>query len=175
MSVRSAGAIFPGAPFEPTTADPMTEGIGPGAYANRADRPDLTVGNVPKIVPLRAAPGFYLEPRDPDPRGMPVIGMDGVVAGVVAEVWVDRSEPQLRYLEVELAGDARRVLLPIMYARINEKAGHIKVKAVKAHQFAGVPAIKDPDTVTLLEEDKIMAYFAGGYLFADPSRQDPLF
>jgi photosynthetic reaction center H subunit len=27
--------------------------------------------------------------------------------------------------------------------------------------------------VTLLEEDKIMGYFGGGYLYATPERQEP--
>src|SRR5262245_38179909 len=46
----SAG--FPGAPLIPE-GDPMTAGVGPGAYAERADVPDLTSHGAPKIVPLR--------------------------------------------------------------------------------------------------------------------------
>jgi photosynthetic reaction center H subunit len=50
----------------------------------------------------------------------------------------------------------------------------VTVKALKASQFAGVPATKDPDRVTLLEEDKIAGYYGGGTLFATPQRSEPL-
>jgi photosynthetic reaction center H subunit len=38
-----------------------------------------------------------------------------------------------------------------------------------------VPAIRDASQVTLLEEEKVMAYFGAGLLYAEPSRVDPLF
>ena len=43
-----------------------------------------------------------------------------------------------------------------------------------ADQFADVPTLKSPDQVTKLEEDKITAYFAGGHLYADARRLEPL-
>ena len=46
--------------------------------------------------------------------------------------------------------------------------------AITAAQFADVPALKNPDQVTRLEEDKITGYFAGGHLYAMPHRQEPL-
>ena len=163
----------PGAPYVPGS-DPMREGVGPGAFANRADRPDLTLHGTPKIVPMRIDANFYLEPRDPDPRGMAVVGADGMVAGTVADVWVDRSEPQLRYLEVQLASSGRAVLLPIGYCRIRGRERAVHVKSIRAAQFDGVPGVRNPEQVTLLEEDMIMAYYAGGYLYADESRLGPL-
>ncbi|MEM9223995.1 MAG: photosynthetic reaction center subunit H, partial [Pseudomonadota bacterium] len=42
-----------GTPYEPT-GNPMLDGIGPGAYAERADVPDVTLEGEVKIVPLRA-------------------------------------------------------------------------------------------------------------------------
>ena len=33
---------------------------------------------------------------------MTVLGADGKVGGTVRDVWVDRSEPQIRYFEVEV-------------------------------------------------------------------------
>ncbi len=91
-----------GAPFEPT-GNPMLDGVGAASYAMRADEPDLAYDDgLPKIVPLRAAPGFFLATEDPDPRGMVVIGADRRSAGIVRDVWVDRSETIARYLEVEL-------------------------------------------------------------------------
>ena len=58
---------------------------------------------------------------DPDPRGMSVVGADGSVAGTVRDLWVDRSEVVIRYLEVEVAAPAsagaRHVLLPVNFAQ----------------------------------------------------------
>ena len=168
---------WPGAPLEPT-GDPMLAACGPGSYAQRADTPDQLLHGGPKIVPLRVASDFSIETRDPDPRGMPVIGCDRKQAGVVSDVWVDRSEVLIRYLEVQLpgSGDAggKRVLLPINFARINRRKGVVEVNALQSHQFVNVPALKNPDQVTLLEEDKVCAYYGAGTLYATPQREEPL-
>jgi photosynthetic reaction center H subunit len=169
-------APWPGAPLTPT-GDPMVEGVGPGAYAERPDHPDLTLEGEPRIVPMRVARDFWVEERDPDPRGADVIGADGRVAGKVSDVWVDRSEPQVRYLEVNVAADgatARSVLLPITMARVDARGGQVKVASILAEQFANVPALRQPDQVTLLEEDKICAFYASGHLYATPSRTEAL-
>lgn len=163
--------VWPGAPLEPN-GDPLLAGVGPSSYAERDDHPDLTVDGEPKIVPLRAAPAFFLEKRDPDPRGKPVKGADGKVAGVVKDAWIDKSEYIMRYYEVALAGSERTVLVPSNFARVNDR--ELRVHALMAHQFAGAPAIKNADTITLLEEDKLCGYFGGGRLYAEPSRQEPL-
>ncbi len=83
-------ALWQGAPLIPL-GDPMLDAVGPGAYAMRQNVPDRTFEGHLKIVPLRAAPGLTLEERDPDPRGMTVVGADGVAAGTVSDVWVDRG------------------------------------------------------------------------------------
>lgn len=166
-------AGFPGAPLQPT-GDPMVDAVGPASYAQRADEPDRTVEGEPKIVPLRVATDHVLESRDPDPRGMPVIGADGQRGGTVRDVWVDRSEALIRYLEVETgAGDStRRVLLPMNFARV--KPGGVHVKSVLSTHFAKVPGLRNPDLVTLLEEDKIVGFYGGGHLYALPSRTEPV-
>jgi photosynthetic reaction center H subunit len=48
------------------------------------------------------------------------------------------------------------------------------VHAILAEQFANVPKTRNPDQVTLLEEEKIMAYYGGGLLYATPDRMEPL-
>lgn len=161
------------------TGDPMRDGLGPAAWANRHDVPDRTVHGEAKIVPLRAAPGFHIDRRDPDPRGLPVRACDGAVAGTIVEVWVDRSEPQARYYQVRLAAGRRDVLLPTGFVQwpnfgLFGRMDHVKVKAITAAQFAHVPGIRRDDQITLLEEDRIMAYFAGGHLYATRSRAEPL-
>lgn len=157
----------------PVPGDPMTAGLGPGAWANRSDHPDLTLDGRPKIVPIRADTTFYLDARDPDPRGMEVIGFDGEVAGTVAEVWVDRSEPQVRYLEVLVEATGRLVLLPITFSRFDVARRRVRVQSIKAAHFAQVPTTRSFNEVTLLEEDKIQAFYGAGTLYADPSRIEP--
>jgi len=168
-------APWPGAPLSPT-GDPMLAGVGPGAYAERADVPDLTIDGEPKIVPLRAAPGFGVEARDPDPRGMQVVGCDGAVGGTVRDLWVDRADMMFRYLEVDVdtATGPRNVLLPLNFAQIDARRRRIRVNAVKGEHFAGAPARANPDQVTFLEEERCVAYYGAGLLYADVSRQEPL-
>jgi photosynthetic reaction center H subunit len=155
-------------PRPPSTGTPQ----GPGAWAERRDIPDVTVTGTARIVPLRADPTFSVAVQDVDPRGLPVVGGDGRTGGTVREMWVDRSEVLFRYLEVEAEGGAR-VLLPVNVARIGKRA--VVVDAIFGRDFAGVPTTRDPDTVTLLEEERIQAYSGAGTLYASPERSEPLF
>ena len=166
-------ANFPGAPLEPT-GNPMNDAVGPAAYALRANTPDLTVDGEVKIVPMRVAKTFSITDRDPDPRGMQVIGADGAVAGTVRDVWVDRSEIMIRYLELDLKGGNDRVLLPWNFTRVDRTRRTIKVKSILASQFAKVPQLANANQITLREEDRICAYYGGGHLYAVPSRTEPL-
>ena len=62
---RSAG--WPGAPLEPT-GNPMLDGVGPAAYALRADTPDLTFEAAStEIVPLRVAADHLDRRGEPRP------------------------------------------------------------------------------------------------------------
>lgn len=159
-----------GAPLEPV-GDPLLAGVGPGAWAQRADHPDMTHEGQVKIVPLRAATDHGVAVQDVDPRGLPVYGADGEVAGSVKDLWVDRSEMMFRYIEVDLP-NGRSVLLPVNFSRIRKNG--IFVHALLAAQFANVPGTRDPEQITLLEEEKITAYFGAGLLYATPQRQEPL-
>jgi photosynthetic reaction center H subunit len=190
-------AAWPGAPLEPI-GDAMRDGVGPGSWVLRADTPDLTLDGLPKIVPLRIASGeklvthatqgteasppptsgryhhFTLSPRDPDPRGMQVIGADHGVAGVVTDVWIDVSEVMIRYLEVQVAGTSTTVLLPMPFALIKKRYRDdvVHVRSILASQFAGVPKLANPEQVTFREEDRICAYYGGGTLYATPLRRE---
>jgi photosynthetic reaction center H subunit len=154
--------------------DPMGQNIGPGAWAERSDTPDLTFHGTPKIVPMSAAEGFSVATEDADPRGMSVVGCDGKIGGTVTEIWVDRSEPQIRYLEVETVMTRRHVLLPMGFAKIKQSTGEVRVHAVAGHHFERVPATANPGLVTLREEDQIAGFYGGGFLYAEPSRQEPM-
>ena len=123
-------------------------------------------------MPLRLAAEFDVSGKDPDPRGLPVLGADGEVGGTVVDLWVDHAESLFRYLEVEApAGRARAAADQL---RTRAQRPRCRVRAILGGQFAAVPATRDADQVTLLEEEKIMAYYGAGTLYAEPSRQEPL-
>lgn len=169
-------AAWPGAPMVPT-GNPLVDGVGPAAWANRRDEPEVTWEGEPAIQPLSLVDGTFVDPHDRSPIGMPVIAADGVSPGTVREIWTDRSEPQIRYLELDVpSADAGKgpVLLPMGFARIDVRRGVVRVKALLARQFADVPRTRNRDTITKLEEDKITAYFAGGHLYATPARLGPV-
>jgi photosynthetic reaction center H subunit len=173
-------ARFSGAPYTPTGANPMLDSIGPGSWAERADVPDLTVHGAPKVVPMRAAHEFSFAEGDMNPLGMRVVGHDSVIAGRVADVWVDTAEQMIRYLEIETGeGKAkRRALVPFNFCVIKtprDKEKIFYVHAITGGQFADVPATKQAEQVTFLEEDKIMAYFGSGLLYSTPKRLGPKF
>jgi photosynthetic reaction center H subunit len=162
-----------GAPLV-ATGNPMLDAVGPASYAERANHPDFTIDGLPMIVPLRAAPGFTVSSKDADPRGMTVLGGDGEIGGVIRELWVDRAEPQIRYLEVETPAARRKVLLPMTFAKIDASRARVNVRSILGAQFATVPGLSNPDQITRREEDQICAYYAGGTLFATAKRSEPL-
>jgi photosynthetic reaction center H subunit len=161
-----------GAPLVPTGDNPMLDGVGPGAWADRADVPDMDFEGHFKILPLRLATDFRVSDKGADPRGLTVFGADDEVGGTVVELWVDQAESLFRYLEVETAGGGRRVLVPVNFARIRKD--RVVVRAILGAHFAAVPGTRSADQVTQLEEEKIMAYFGAGLLYAESSRIDPL-
>jgi photosynthetic reaction center H subunit len=165
-----------GAPLEPT-GDPMLGGVGPGAWAERANRPDLTFDGSNKLVPLRLAGDYGVSFQDVDPRGLTVHGADGEPGGTVVDLWVDMAEALFRYLEVELAGGSRRVLVPMNFARVRRdrvRGDRVVVQALYGQHFAAVPATAHHDQVTMLEEERIQAYFGAGTLYADPRRAESM-
>jgi photosynthetic reaction center H subunit len=98
------------------------------------------------------------------------------MGGIVTDVWVDRAEALIRYLEVEVttSGGPRRVLLPMTFAVVDRRRNRVYVDAILGSQFADVPVTKSPDQVTKLEEDRIVGYYGAGTLYATPARQEPL-
>jgi photosynthetic reaction center H subunit len=162
---------WPGEPLD-VTGDRLTSGVGPASIAQRADRPDLDMHGAPRIVPLRAiGHPVDVHANDVDPRGLPVYGLDGGKAGTVKELWMDKAESCLRYLEIDLAGGAGSVLMPITMCNVTR--GGVMTDAITGAQIAGVPRTRSADQVTLLEEEKITAYYGAGYLWATPGRADP--
>jgi photosynthetic reaction center H subunit len=168
LAKTAAGNGFPFAP----TGDPMIDGVGPASWAARRDVPELDGSGHPKIVPLSATEHIHVA-AGRDPRGLPVVSGDGKVVGTVTDMWIDEPEQLVRYLEYDLAegfGSGRR-LVPMPLSRIG--SDRVAVRTLYAHQFAAVPQHASPRQVTLLEEDKISGYYAGGTLYASDTRLEP--
>jgi photosynthetic reaction center H subunit len=163
---------WPGAPLQPV-GDPMLAEVGPGGYALRADVTEKTHDGRDLIVPLRVASNFTVAPEDTSPVGFSVLGADRQHAGTVTDLWVDRGEAMLRYYEVQLA-EGQKVLLPVNFSRVNFGARTVNVEAILSNQFANVPKTASPDRVTSLEEEKVVAYYGAGTLYATRDRSEPL-
>ncbi|MEM1300416.1 MAG: photosynthetic reaction center subunit H [Pseudomonadota bacterium] len=160
-----------GSPFVPT-GDPMADGVGPASWCMRRDEPELDGHGHNKIQPMSAVDGFAVS-AGKDPRGMPVVSADGETVGTVTDMWVDVPEHLVRYLEYDL-GEAGKRLIPIQLANFYW-SDKVNVHSLYAGQFAGVPTTASGSQITLLEEEKICAYYCGGKLYADPqARLEPL-
>ncbi|WP_379920611.1 photosynthetic reaction center subunit H [Erythrobacter sp. R86502] len=175
---RSAGA-----PLVPT-GDPMMQGMGPAAWANRAKYPDLTFDGRPRIIPIAQSHDLVVASNDPKLIGWTVIGADKQVVGKVSDIWVDQAEHLIRYLEVETV-TGKKVLAPMMVATVHgaglldavlpfveDKPQFVEIDAITAGQFETAPALETAGIVTRYEEDRIQAYFGGGYMYATPERSE---
>lgn len=164
-------SLSAGSPYIPT-GDPMVDGVGPASWAPRRDVPELDGHGHVKIRPMSTLADFHLS-AGRDPRGKAVVAGDGEVVGRITDLWVDVPEQMVRFLTIDLnpEGTGKTRLLPIHMCRI--KSDRVVVRSLYAHNFEGIPQIAAPDQVTLLEEEKIMAWYAGGTLYATPRRLGP--
>jgi len=160
-----------GSPFVPT-GDPMVDGVGPASWAPRRDVPELDAHGHAKIKPMKALPDFKFS-AGRDPRGKVVVAGDGEIIGRIIDMWVDIPEQMVRYLTVDVnpEGTGQTRLIPINFCKI--KNDRVTVRSIYGAHFNGVPQHSGADQVTLLEEEKIMAYYGGGTLYADPARLEP--
>ncbi|MEM7507839.1 MAG: photosynthetic reaction center subunit H [Pseudomonadota bacterium] len=154
-----------GSPFVPT-GDPLADGVGPAAWAERRDVPELDGHGHAKIKPMTALEEFSVV-AGRDARGLPVVSHDQKMVGKVTDMWIDVPEQLVRYLEFDM-GDAGHRLVPIQLVKI--KSDHVAIHSLYAEHFAGVPSIASKDQITLLEEEKVCAYYCGGKLYAHESR-----
>jgi photosynthetic reaction center H subunit len=154
---------FPHAP----TGNPMADGVGPAAWVPRRDEPELDGHGHNKMVPMSRLEGFMVT-AGRDPRGLPVQAADLEVVGRVSDVWVDAPEQLVRYVEVELNSGGKR-LVPLTLARIWED--RVRVNFLASDSFAGIPTTRSATEVTKLEEDKISAYVASGWMYDAPKRK----
>ena len=164
-------AVAAGSPYVPT-GDPMKDGVGPASWAPRNDHPELDAHGHVKIKPMSGMDDFHVS-AGTDPRGKAVVAGDGEIIGRVIDMWIDVPEQMVRYLTVDLnpEGSGQTRLIPINFTRI--KHNRVVVRSIYGAHFADVPTAKSGDEITLLEEEKIMAYYGGGTLYADPHRAEP--
>jgi photosynthetic reaction center H subunit len=163
-AVQAPGGF--GAPLIPT-GNPMVDGVGPASWVPRRDEPELDGHGHNKIVPMARAEGFTVS-AGRDPRGLPVQAGDLEVVGRLSDIWVDAPEQLVRYIEVELNSGAKR-LVPMTLARIWED--RVRVNFLASDSFDAIPATRSSTEVTKLEEDKISAYVAAGWMYDAPKRK----
>ncbi len=159
-------AVSEGFPHIPT-GNPMMDGVGPASWAPRRDVPELDGHGHNKIVPMSHAEGFAVS-AGRDPRGLPVQASDLEVVGRISDMWVDAPEQLVRYLEIDLNEGGKR-LVPMPMVKI--WPDRVRINSISSDLFAGVPSTKSATEVTLLEEDKISGYYAGGTLYAADKRK----
>ncbi|MBM3616071.1 MAG: photosynthetic reaction center subunit H [Alphaproteobacteria bacterium] len=159
-------AVSEGFPHAPL-GDPMKDGVGPASWAPRRDIPELDGHGHNKIVPMSQAAAFAVS-AGRDPRGLPVQAGDLEVVGRISDMWVDAPEQLVRYLEITLNSGSKK-LVPKPMVKI--QADRVRINSLSSDLFEGVPATKSQTEVTLLEEEKISAYYAGGTLYAADKRK----
>ncbi len=170
-------AAWSGSPIEPT-GNPLTAGVGPGAYAMRADVPDMTSHGTTRIAPLRVATDYFTDPKDAQLVGMGLVGIDNKSGGTITDIWIDRAEFLIRYLEVATINNdgtatGKTVLVPMTMCAVQKASKTVLLDAVLGGQVSGAPQVANATQVTLLEEEKIVGYFGAGYLYATAARAEP--
>lgn len=163
-----------GSTSTPTTENPLLAGVGPSSYAERHDEPELTRQGHVAIVPMRVAADYKVS-AGPDVRGWDLMGADGEVGGKIKDIWVDRAEMMVRYLEVGLgeSGDEVR-LVPMNMVVVRGDRKYVEVEALHSTQLHLAPTLKQDEQITVMEEERIVAFFAGGRLYAEPKRLGPV-
>jgi photosynthetic reaction center H subunit len=63
-------------------------------------------------------------------------------------------------------------LLAKILPTTSDEQEYVEIDAITAAQFDGVPALETAGTITRYEEDRIQAYFGGGYMYATPERSE---
>lgn len=154
-------AVSEGFPHAPT-GNPMLDGVGPASWVPRRDEPEVDAHGHAKLQPLSQVDGMVVS-AGRDPRGLPVQAGDLEVVGRVRDLWVDVPEQLVRYLELDLNSGATR-LVPMTMCKI--WADRVRINAITSDLFDAIPATKSQTSVTKLEEEKISAYVASGWMYA---------
>jgi photosynthetic reaction center H subunit len=63
-------------------------------------------------------------------------------------------------------------LLAKILPTTSDEKEYVEIDAITAAQFDGVPSLETAGIITRYEEDRIQAYFGGGYMYATPERSE---
>jgi len=77
-------------------------------------------------------------------------------------------------VENKLDDGSGTVLLPMNFLTIKAKLRETRTNTITAAQFSDVPPTKDPQTITMIENKKIMGYYGAGLFYSTPDRTKPL-
>ncbi len=165
---------FDGTPLSPV-GNPLTAGLGPGAYVIRQHGPMLLENGELMLQPFNALRDWSLGANQTDTRSMTVFDWRWREIGTVHDFWVDRAIEIVRLFEVKLHAEfgGGHVLVPIFHVDIKERAREIRVTALNAHQFKHIPMPAAPDRITAREDERLNAYFAAGRFYRDSPLIDP--
>lgn len=169
------------------------------AYASREYRPRPPVTGAvygpPELeAPVRPRPGriaplsrldqFRIAPGEPDIRGWAVVLSDGRPVGRVVDLFIDTAALKVRALECDVgaaahraAGNARRVVIPIGYARLDEGKRTVYVDAISSEDLddlpVGRPGQSSGEVIERLEEPGGSGEARADDRFYDHPRFDP--
>lgn len=58
-------------------------------------------------------------------------------------------------------------------AMASVSAKGVSIDAINAADYDGVPQLEAAGEITRYEEERVIGYFGGGYLYANTNRQEP--
>ena len=129
-----------------------------------------------KAVPMSPRAGWTAARGVPDPRGLPIKAVDGVIAGTIVEAWAGQSARRSHCYTVQLSGSSIRVLLPQEYVEWPYDGpwgkDHVIVKALTAAQFRDLPASSRQDRIAEVEVSRSTAYMGDDLPYAVADRSE---
>lgn len=120
-----------------------------------------------RVVPLDELPDFEVAEGDPDVRGWEVLASDGTRIGEVDDLLIDTDAMKVRYLDVDLtsdfdAGEDRHILVPIGYARLDDRDDRVIVDELSGADIATLPVYDHSPLTREYEADLRSRYDRGG-------------
>jgi sporulation protein YlmC with PRC-barrel domain len=96
------------------------------------------------LVSLKQDRELGVATADRDPRGWKVVTAgDGRTIGTVDDLIADPSTMKVRYLDVEVESRHAHILLPVGYARLDDRDGRVMAEGLTADDLGRVPAYDD--------------------------------
>lgn len=77
---------------------------------------------------------------DADPRGWNVVDSNGAALGEVTDLLIDLQALIARYIVCSFTGDARQVLIPVGFARLDAEHGTVHLDFITAADAEKIPA-----------------------------------